>query len=71
MNFVSARNEFTDFEEFYIMSQCKHQIISNSSFSWWAAYLNTNVSKNVIAPVFKQWTRDYYPNEWITIDKNY
>ena len=71
VNFVSARNEFTDFEEFYIMSQCKHQIISNSSFSWWAAYLNTNVSKNVIAPVFKQWTRDYYPNEWITIDKNY
>lgn len=34
----------------YIMSHCKHFIISNSSFSWWAQYLSQNDNKTVIAP---------------------
>jgi hypothetical protein len=54
------------------MSQCSHNIIANSSFSWWAAYLNSNTSKIVVAPT--QWFNDssYYqndiiPNEWVRI----
>ena len=66
--------ETTDIEDLYLMSQCKHNIIANSTFSWWGAFLNTNTSKIVIYP--NKWfgpanshisTADLFPKEWICI----
>ncbi len=58
------------YEDFRLMSFCKHNIIANSSFSWWAAWLNDNPDKIIIAPI--RWfnvkdidTSDLIPEEWI------
>ena len=60
-------------EEFFVMSSCKNQIITNSSFSWWAAWLNGNEKKIVIAPCIEKskagsWRKESYPESWYTID---
>lgn len=47
---VSDSGMDRDYAEFVLMSKCRHHILANSSFSWWASYLNRNPGKSVFAP---------------------
>jgi hypothetical protein len=56
---------FKDYEELMIMKHCRHNIIANSTFSYWAGYLNTNPDKIVICP--DGWREKVIPDDWIRV----
>jgi hypothetical protein len=74
-NFNNVKSTFieneVDYVDLYLMSLCKHNIISNSTFSWWSAYLNNNKNKTVIGPntwfLHSHSNQDIIPNTWIKI----
>lgn len=83
-----CRTTFSDFSEdfintgddlldFWLMSYMKNNIIANSSYGWWSAYLNLNEDKKIICP--KNWfgpanshlnTFDLFPKEWKILTDN-
>lgn len=79
-NFIGEKFIFLndkDYIDLWLMSLCEHNIIANSTFSWWGAWLNKNPHKKVISP--KKWfgpaytdinnsiDRDLIPEKWIKI----
>jgi hypothetical protein len=72
--FERADNALSDWQQMLLMSLCKDNIIANSTFSWWGAYLNANPCKNVCYPA--TWfqtkvghdTTHLCPEDWTAIE---
>ena len=74
LKFIKGDDKLADWQQMLSMSCCEHNIIANSTFSWWGAYFNDNKGKTVCYP--SQWfgpkladknTKDICPEEWIRI----
>ena len=75
LEFIRVSNEFADWEQLLLMSNCKHHIIANSSFSWWGAYIGfkkNNQNKIICYPslwfTHNENTDDLFPPKWIRIN---
>ena len=69
---VQVMDKGNEVDDFNLFASTKHQIISNSSWSWWGAYLCSNEGHKVIAPSREHWYRDgiertICPQDWIRI----
>jgi len=69
--YVDINNTEKGYEDLRLMSRCKHFIIANSSFSWWAAWLSNNADKIICAP--SRWFNsvdegDIVPKSWLRIE---
>lgn len=77
VTFTKAPDDLDDWQQLLLMSCCEHNIIANSSFSWWGAYFNGNEKKIVCYP--NHWfgeqlryhnTKDLFPPNWTKIKIN-
>jgi len=77
LNFIKIDGQLNDYEQMLFMSCCEHNIIANSSFSWWSAYINNNSQKVVCYPslwfglAYEHFnTIDMFPAFWRKININ-
>ena len=68
VTYIENDRSSRDYLDLSLMSECKHNIIANSTFSWWGAWLNQHPEKIVVTP--KKWTNDcieskIIPREWV------
>lgn len=80
--FIKVDDTIPDWKQMIIMSLCDNNIIANSSFSWWGAYLNNDISKIVCYPDVwfgpkilngmnhSEFVKDMYPSDWIRMSIN-
>jgi len=67
--YITHNTGASSYIDLVLMSKCKHNIISNSTFSWWGAWLNRNNSKVVVAPKF--WFKNSKENDDFTLPSDW
>lgn len=70
--YIEHNQECESYKDMYLMSCCRHNIIANSTFSWWGAWLNSNTNKMVLVPSLwihgdEKLNNNIYPIDWIKI----
>jgi len=71
--FTKVDDKVPDWKQMLLMSCCQHNIIANSTFSWWGGYFNQNLGKMVcypdkwFGPKINHDTRDLFPGDWISV----
>jgi hypothetical protein len=73
--YVNTLGSLEDWKQVLVMSQCKHNIIANSTFSWWGAYFSDSDNEKIVCypriwfgPAITADTSDLFPPNWIKID---
>lgn len=66
--FISLHTKHADIDEMMLMKNCKHIIAANSTFSWWASWLNEHENMMHICPAKRYGNLYMIPDEWIKIE---
>lgn len=69
IRYLEYESDDKGIDDFRLLSLCNHQIIANSSYSWWAAYLNKYENKEIICPCDGDggWSNAMYPEKWVKL----
>ncbi len=73
LNFIQCSYDIPDWEQLLLMSLCKHNIIANSTFSWWGSYFNLKQEKIVcypsvwFGPKCNNSTKNLFPENWVKV----
>lgn len=73
VNYINELGKLNDIDEFCLMRECHDFIISNSTFSWWGAYLGEKKDSVIFAPIINDWIENcwndnFFPSQWIKIE---
>ena len=68
VQFVGHNVKTDSYKDMMLLAACKHQIMANSTFSWWAAWLNPNPDKAVVYPSLAKRTYASMPESWICVE---